>query len=31
VLASHNFDIVRKSGSRIIKIEDGLVKELPSL
>jgi cell division transport system ATP-binding protein len=31
VLASHNFDIVRKSGSRIIKIEDGLLKELPSL
>jgi cell division transport system ATP-binding protein len=31
ILASHNYDVVRKSSSRILKIEDGLVKEIPSL
>lgn len=31
ILASHNFDLIRKSGSRILKLDEGLLSELPSI
>jgi len=31
VLATHNYDLVRKAGGRIIQIKDGKISEIESI